>query len=262
MIKNIKIWDKLWCNYITDIEKKIKNTKKYIGFNVAEDTKLTWQNFAESHDFSTISKLIRKAVNFYVDGYSKISYLENISKTYHGLKEPLTSIKGFSQLIIERYSNQLEAEILLRIKEIFNQSIFLEKKINEILSDIEPEKETYDILIVEDDSATIMVLTDFFELRGYYCKGVTTGTKGLEELTRYSPKLILLDIVLPDIDGYEICKKIKFDEKYKRFRDIPIYFITAVPESEVSKKINGSGAEGFLSKPFEFPSFEILFSYL
>jgi len=165
-------------------------------------------------------------------------------------------------LIIERYSNQLKAEILLRIKEIFNQSIFLEKKINEILSDIEPEKETYDILIIEDDTATIMVLTDFFELRGYYCKGVTTGTKGLEEITRYTPKMILLDIVLPDIEGYEICKKIKFDEKYKRFRDIPLYFITAVPKAEVSKRLKESGADGFLSKPFEFPSFEILFNYL
>ncbi len=241
---------------------KNNNIKKYIGLNVSEDIKLKWQNFADNHDYSTVSKLIREAVNFYVDSHSKVSYLKNLSKLSLNLKGPLTSIKGFSQLLIEGYSDKLNVEVLLRIKEIFYQSIFLEKKIDELLTDIEPESEQYEVLIVEDDTATIMVLTDFFELRGHVVKGVSTGENGLDELTRTIPKVILLDIVLPDIDGYEICKKIKFDEKLKELKDIPVYYITAIPETDVSKRMDETGADGYFLKPFDFRKFEVLFEHL
>ena len=198
------------------MEKNEKNNEemKRIGILVSEATKSKWQDFVDQHEFTTISMLIRKAVNFYIDSTVKIDFLENISKFEHDLKEPLTSIKGFSQLIIENYSNNIEIGILMRIKEIFNQSNYLEKKINEYCSSLDAEIEEYDILIIEDDNPTIMVLTDFLEMRGYSCIGVTTGAKGLEELSRSIPKLILLDIILPDINGYEVCKKIKSDEKF------------------------------------------------
>jgi len=54
--------------------------------------------------------------------------------------------------------------------------------------------------------------------------------------------LILLDILLPDRSGYEICKTLKFDETYKKFKNIPIYYVTAVPEVEVAKKLKETGA--------------------
>jgi DNA-binding response OmpR family regulator len=104
-----------------------------------------------------------------------------------------------------------------------------------------------------------MVLTDFFDIKGFSSIGVTTGTKGLEELNRSAPKIILLDIILPDISGYEICKQIKLNDKLK---DIPIFYITAIPESEVSKRINETGAEGYLRKPFNFTDFNPIFEYL
>ena len=163
---------------------------------------------------------------------------------------------------MEGQSNKLNPEILLRIKEIYNQSLSLESRINEILTDIEPETDTYDILIIEDDNATIMVLTDYFELKGYSSKGVTTGEKAIEELSRNIPKMILLDIVLPDIDGYKISKMIRFDEKFKKLSGVPVYFITAIPETVVSSKISETGARGFLLKPFDFEKFNILFSDL
>ena len=188
--------------------------------------------------------------------------MKNLSKISHDLRGPLTSIKGFSQLLIEGYSDKLDVEVLLRLKEIFNQSIFLKKKIDEIFADIEPQTEYYDVLIVEDDDATVMLLSDFFELRGHVSKGVSTGVKGLEELARNTPKIILLDIVLPDINGYEICKKIKFSEKLKKLKEIPVYYITAVPEPDVSKHLNETGADGYFLKPFDFAQFEVLFEYL
>ena len=245
-------------NIIANIDKKTDDTKR-IGILVSEDTKTKWQKFVDENEFTTISMLIRRAVNFFIDSMPKISIINNISKFTHDLKEPLTSIKGFSQLILENESEKLDSNMLLRIKEIYSQSVFLENKINDIINEIEPETTTYDILIVEDDHPTIMVLTDFFEIKGYSSIGVTTGNKGLDELNRATPKLILLDIILPDISGYEICKKIRED---KNLKDVPIFYITAIPESEVSKRVEETGAQGFLRKPFNFSDFEILFKNL
>jgi len=243
---------------ISTDEKKSDESKR-IGILVSEDTKNKWEKFVDENEFTTISMLIRKAVNFYIDSESKISLINDIPKFTHGLKEPLTSIKGFSQLILENESDKLTPNILLRIKEIYAQSVFLENKINFIINEFKPESQTYDILIIEDDSSTIMVLNDFFDLKGFSTIGVTSVNKGLEELKRITPKLILLDIILPDISGYEVCKKIKSLEKFKK---LPIFYITAIPESEVSEKLKETGAEGFLRKPFNFPDFKILFDYL
>ncbi len=203
--------------------------------------------------------LIRRAVNFYIDSESKISLINNISKLTHDLKQPLTSIKGFSQLILENESDNLTPNILLRIKEIYAQSVFLENKINFIINESKPESQTYDILIVEDDTSTIMVLTDFFSIKGFSAIGVTTGNKGLEELKRITPKIILLDIILPDISGYEVCKKIK---SFEKFKNTPIFYITAIPESEVNEKLKETGAKGFFLKPFNFSDLKILNEYL
>ncbi|MFW9828234.1 MAG: response regulator [Candidatus Thorarchaeota archaeon] len=256
----------VWRGTITEGFKKWKRgeeiygkDKKGIGILVSENTKSKWEKFANENNFSTISKLIRKAVNFYIEMQSKEYLLTNSSKVSHDLKEPLTVIEGFVQLIIENESDSLKPDVLLKLREIYSQSLHLEKKIDELLSNSKLEISQYDILIIEDDMATITVLTDFFESRGYSCKGIPNGVKGLEELKKSLPKIILLDIILPDIDGYEICRKLKSDEKYK---EIPIFYITAMPELEVSEKTKETGAEGYLLKPFKFPKFNILFSYL
>ena len=88
---------------------------------------------------------------------------------------------------------------------------------------------------------------------------VLNGEKGLKELEKYSPKLILLDIILPDINGFEICKKIKSNEKIK---NIPVYYITAMTESKVITKIEETGANGYFLKPFKLEEFEVLTKYL
>jgi len=240
-------------------EKIYNQDKERIGILVSEKTKTRWQDFASNNKITTVSKLIRMAVDFYIDYTLKTPSQRDFAQLSYDLKESLTTIKGFSQLIIEKFSNKLDPDILLRIKEIYSQSLLLENNIKEIQNDKETEIKKYDILIIEDDAPTIMVLTDFFELKGYTCKGVLSGIKGLEELNRNTPKLIILDVILNDISGYEICNKIKSDENLK---EIPVFYITAKPESEVVGKLKETGANGFFLKPFNFSQFEILFDYL
>ncbi len=231
------------------------NDTKRIGILVSEDDKNKWQTFIEQKNISTISKLIRKAVNFFIDNDLIIEYFKDFSKMSHNLKEPLTSIQGFSQLIIENNSQDLNPDVLIKVKEIFAKSVYLENRINEIIQEINPETSNYDVLIIEDDTSTIMVLTEYFESKGLTCLGVTSGAKGLEYLQRTVPKLILLDIILPDSSGFDICKRLKSQDKFKA---IPIFFITAIPESEVVKNLEDSGAEGYFLKPFKFHQFNEL----
>jgi CheY-like chemotaxis protein len=249
-------------------EKIYDRDKERISLYVSEDTKTNWQNFKETHDYSTISALIRDSVDYYIErksdllnGGLKGLNEKTISNISHALKEPLTTIKGFSQLLLENYKEELDEDVLSTIKNIFDQSMLLESKIINILDNIKTEdiEPQYDILLIEDDLATIRLLTSYFESKGYKCKGVVSGTKGLEEIRAGIPKLILLDVILPDISGYEICKMIKEHAKYK---EVPVFLLTAIPGSEVEKKMAETKANGYILKPFDFSDFEILFQYI
>jgi len=233
--------------------------KKVIGVSISDETKEEWEIFADVNGFPTISKFIREVINNYIESGGNKNSITNIFNLSHDLKQSLTTIQGFSQLIIENESKELKPEILSKIIEIYSQSLYLEKRINEYINDSMPEKSLYDILIIEDSPLTIQVLNNYFESKRITVKSVTTGAKGLKELSGFKPKVILVDIILPDITGYKICKKIKTD---KNFKTIPVFYITAVPESEVLKNMEETEADGFFLKPFKFPEFEVLFDYL
>ena len=249
-------------------EKIYDRDKERISLYVSEETKKQWQDFKKNHEYSTISSLIRESVDYFIEqksdlitgGLNKMDD-KKIANISHALKEPLTTIKGFSQLLLENYKSELNEEVLDTVKNIFDQSLLLESKIISILDNINVENtiSQYDILLIEDDLATIRLLTSYFESKGYKCKGVVSGTKGLEELRGGIPKLILLDIILPDISGYEICKMIKDHQKYN---EIPIYLLTAIPGSEVERKMGETKADGYILKPFDFSDFEVIFQYL
>lgn len=143
----------------------------------------------------------------------------------------------------------------------------MKKKIIEYLDKFETEKEEevekrkldYDILLIEDDVETVNLLTSYFESIGVSSKGVLSGYKGLKEIKKYIPKLVLLDIILPDINGYEILRRIRANDKLK---DIPVFFLTAIPNVEVEKKTKELGATGSILKPFNLSDFDIVYKYL
>jgi len=244
---------------MVDEKKKNGDDKRYIGFNVTDETKKQWQEFANENKISTISKLIRESVDFYINTKPKLQFLDKIDKITHGFKESLTSIKGFSQILIEEYKEELSWEILTKIKNIFDESIKLEDKISEVTEQFEIESAKFDILIIDDDDSTINLLKDYFEKKNHSCKVVTKGNDALKVLNKSIPKLILLDIFLPDITGYEVCKQIRANDELKK---IPLFYITAVPEGEVSGKVKETGADGYFLKPFDILRFKQLYQYL
>ncbi|KKN25732.1 hypothetical protein LCGC14_0881730 [marine sediment metagenome] len=258
----------IWRGNITESFKKWQKGEKVYGEDkeritilLAEATKLKWQRFVDikKRKFPTISKLVRKAVGYYIDIGSKNVDIKTMSGLSHDLKEPLTAIKGFTDLILEKHRDDLTLEVLFNIKEINDQCLALERVINNALSEYETESSEYDILIVDDDAFAIKVLSDFFKLRNRSYKSVQSGLEALQILEKALPKIILLDIILPEMDGYEICKIIKSDDQLKH---LPVFYITAVASFEVEKKIQETGADGFFLKPFNFAEFELLFKLL
>ena len=102
-------------------------------------------------------------------------------------------------------------------------------------------------------------MTIYLKDKGYTCKGVVGGLKGVEELEKYIPTLILLEIFLSDLSGFELCKTIKSDIKLK---NIPVLFFTVLPRLEVNNRMADTMADGYILKPFDLEDLNVLFEYM
>ena len=102
-----------------------------------------------------------------------------------------------------------------------------------------------DILIVEDDRELASLLTDFLREEGYTVSAVESGTRALELYERYGARLVVLDIGLPDVNGFAVCSRLR--EK----ADTPILIVSARTEKE--DKLNGLdlGADDYIEKPYD-----------
>jgi adenylate cyclase len=103
------------------------------------------------------------------------------------------------------------------------------------------------ILIIEDEPANIAALSSVLRDKGYQTSVAISGEQGLELLTRVRPDLILLDIMMPGIDGFETCRRIKADT---RWRDIPLIFLTGRTETVDIVRGFEVGAVDYVAKPF------------
>ena len=106
------------------------------------------------------------------------------------------------------------------------------------------------IHIVEDEQPIITLVKYNLEKEGYKVSFSDNGNDGIEDIKKLSPDLVLLDWMLPDFSGVEICKSLKKDTKFK---DIPIIMLTAKGEDEDKIKGLNSGADDYITKPFSFP---------
>ena len=103
------------------------------------------------------------------------------------------------------------------------------------------------IIVVEDESDILDVIEYNLSREGYKVLGFRNGEQGLEAIREEDPQLVLLDLMLPGIDGIEICKKVKEDPVT---RDIPVVMITAKSEESDVVLGLGVGADDYVSKPF------------
>ncbi|MCX5827809.1 MAG: PAS domain S-box protein [Deltaproteobacteria bacterium] len=104
------------------------------------------------------------------------------------------------------------------------------------------------ILIIDDDPNNLAMMTSFLEDRNFSILVAEDSESGLKRAHYARPDLILLDILLPQIDGYETCRRLKAMESTK---EIPVIFMTALAETEHKIKGFAAGAVDYITKPFQ-----------
>ncbi len=104
------------------------------------------------------------------------------------------------------------------------------------------------VLVVEDDPQTLMLLTKLIQLRGYDVISAEDGVQGINQIEKGLPDLVLLDIMLPGINGFDVLLKVKSQPKTKQ---VPVLMCSALTEIKDIERCCQWGAEGYITKPFD-----------
>ena len=105
------------------------------------------------------------------------------------------------------------------------------------------------MLVVDDTIENLRLLSDLLGEHGYEVRAVTTGRQALQAAEQAPPDLILLDISMPEMDGYEVCRRLKAAE---RSRDVPVIFLTASADTADMVLAFDAGGVDYVTKPFQF----------
>jgi signal transduction histidine kinase len=105
------------------------------------------------------------------------------------------------------------------------------------------------VLVVDDTVMNLHLLSDLLGKHGYEVRAVTSGRQALQAVEHDPPDLILLDIAMPEMDGYEVCRQLRAMERSK---DVPVIFLTALTETADKIRAFDSGAMDYVTKPFQF----------
>jgi DNA-binding NarL/FixJ family response regulator len=104
------------------------------------------------------------------------------------------------------------------------------------------------VLVADDDLGTRLAVSDYLELSGYLVVSAENGQKALELFAQYKPHLIVTDVTMPHIDGYELVRRVR---RQPAFRLLPVIFLTARTNTEERIRGYQSGCDVYLPKPFE-----------
>lgn len=115
------------------------------------------------------------------------------------------------------------------------------------MSKQQPDTKGTDVLVVDDTLENLELLSEMLKANGYKARPVTGGVPALQAAKRSAPDLILLDINMPDMSGYEVCQALKADPA---LRGIPVIFISALGDSEDKVKAFQCGGVDYITKPF------------
>ena len=110
------------------------------------------------------------------------------------------------------------------------------------------------ILIVDDEEKNIKLIKGILASGRYQVYEALNGEEALKQVAEHDPDLILLDIMMPGMDGFEVCKRLKEDESTKM---IPIVMVTALNEKEHSISAMKVGADDFLTKPVDHTEIQV-----
>ncbi len=106
------------------------------------------------------------------------------------------------------------------------------------------------ILVADDDLGTRLAVSDYLELAGYLVVMAEDGKKALAQVDQFQPHLIVTDVVMPQMDGYELVRQVRLKPS---LRLLPVIFLTARTNTEERIRGYQLGCDAYLPKPFELP---------
>ena len=110
------------------------------------------------------------------------------------------------------------------------------------------------ILIIDDDADILDITRAFLEAKGYKVVQARSGKEALKKVKATKPGLILLDVMMPKMDGFWLCRVLKSDPTFK---SIPIIFLTAVDDAQSCIEGQKCGGDDYLTKPFDLDALEV-----
>ncbi len=105
------------------------------------------------------------------------------------------------------------------------------------------------VLVVDDEADLVRILQFGLQAIGYQVETASDGQEALKKAREIKPDIILLDLMLPKLDGYKVCRLLKFDERYK---NIPIIILSARTQEGDQLLAMEMGANRFVTKPYDF----------
>ena len=124
----------------------------------------------------------------------------------------------------------------------------LMKKNNMPIPDELNKTDTDRVLVIDDDPKILRMIQTILSQEGLTVSTANSAFQAGLLIASWLPDIILLDFLMPEIDGFEVCRRLKSDERTK---DIPIIAVTAVKEAEEIKKMYSCGITDYISKPFK-----------
>ncbi len=108
------------------------------------------------------------------------------------------------------------------------------------------ERESVRILIIDDDAAHLLIARKSLERAGFTVEEASNGKQGLRSIKETRPDLVLLDIMMPEFSGYDVCAELR---RGPEFMNLPIVMVTALDDIESVKRAFEAGATNFVTKP-------------
>lgn len=106
------------------------------------------------------------------------------------------------------------------------------------------------IAVVDDEPMIVEMLTTFLNVKGFEVRGVYSGQDGLTLVEVENPDLLILDLMLPDIEGYEVAERLR---AMPSFAKLPILILSARTDQASINRAEQAGASAYLTKPVKFP---------
>ncbi|GGA35715.1 response regulator [Okeania sp. KiyG1] len=206
-------------------------------------------------------KLIREKMDNCLSDLQRtvlLTTLQENKKTYDQIADECGYSPKYLKQDVAPKLWQLLSEVLnkkitkFNIKTILEEQMRHQEPVIEILPTTfavsSPTSEKGNILLVDDQPENLKLLSNLLEEQGYEVQQAINGVIALQAVAVSSPDVILLDIYMPELDGYTVCQKLKVHPKTQ---DIPVIFVSALDEAWDKVKAFSVGGSDYITKPFK-----------